>query len=287
MAFSYDTLMNWPFTTVEQSYSVKDSIIYALGVGLGQDPTDMGQLPFVFEETDFTPVPTMAAVLATPGFWVRDPGTGVDWKKVLHGEQGIVIHKPLPAAATITATTRVVDVIDKGADKGALIFVERDLINKDTGDMHATLSSTIFARGNGGFGGPSGAQPPLARAPSRAPDKVWDFTTIPQLALLYRLSGDPNPLHADPTVAAVAGFPAPILHGLCSLGVAGHAVLRSYCDYDVNRFKSLKLRFSAPVFPGETLRTEMWKDENTVSFRTLAVERDVVVLNNGVVEISG
>ncbi|MCP3969720.1 MAG: 3-alpha,7-alpha,12-alpha-trihydroxy-5-beta-cholest-24-enoyl-CoA hydratase [Rhodobacteraceae bacterium] len=285
MSFSYDTIMNWPFEEVEQTYTERDAIIYALGVGFGQDPVDAGQLPFVFEETEFCAVPTMAAVLAGPGFWARDPATGIDWRKVLHGEQGMVIHKPLPPAATVTARTRVKGMIDKGEGKGALIFVERDLTNKATGEVHATLSSTTFARGNGGFGGPAGPQPLPHPLPERSPDVSWDMTTMPQAALLYRLSGDPNPLHADPKVAAAAGFRAPILHGLCSLGIAGHAVLRCFCDYDVSRFRSLSLRFSAPVYPGETLRTEMWKDADTVSFRMRVVERDVVVLNNGCAEV--
>ena len=287
MAFSYDEIRAWPFKEVEQTYTIKDAIIYALGVGFGQDPLDERQLPFVFEERDFTPVPTMAVVLAGPGFWARDPKSGIDWRKILHGEQGLVIHKPLPPSATVTATTRITEVLDKGADKGALIYTERDLVDKATGDHLATLSSTTFARGNGGFGGPAGPQPQPHPLPDRDPDTVHDFKTIPQSALLYRLSGDPNPLHADPEVARSAGFDAPILHGLCSLGVAGHAVLGACCGYDVQRFKSLKLRFSAPVYPGETIRTEMWKDGDVVSFRSRVVERDVVVLNNGRAEIAG
>jgi len=285
MTFTYETIRNRSFEPVEQTYSVRDSIIYALGVGFGQDPLDEKQLHFVFEETDFRAVPTMAGVLAGPGFWYRDPETGIDWKKILHGEQGIVLHRPLPPAATVVATTRIVEALDKGADKGALLYSERDLLDKATGERIATLSSTTFLRGNGGFGGPSGPQPQPHPLPDRAPDAVRDHKTIPQSALLYRLSGDPNPLHADPAVAKAAGFHAPILHGMCSLGIAGHAVLATYCDYDVARFRSLKLRFSSPVYPGETIRTEMWKDGEIVSFRARVVERDAIVLNNGRVEI--
>ncbi|MBT6095990.1 MAG: 3-alpha,7-alpha,12-alpha-trihydroxy-5-beta-cholest-24-enoyl-CoA hydratase [Rhodospirillaceae bacterium] len=286
MTIDPDKLYNWPFEDVEQTYTERESIIYALGLGFSADPMDEGQLNFTFEERDFQAVPTMAAVLCTPGFWVRDPESGVDWQKVLHGEQSIELHRPLPPAATIKARTRVTDIIDKGEGKGALLFVERTLVDEATDESLATLKSTTFARGNGGFGGPSGPQPAPHPLPQREPDAVCDLPTLPQAALIYRLSGDPNPLHADPEVAKAAGFKAPILHGLCTLGVAGHAILKTYCDYDSSRFKSLKLRFSSPVYPGETIRTEMWKDGNHVSFRAKVVERDVVVLNNGLSVVS-
>lgn len=287
MAFIYDRIKNWPFEEVEQTYSIRDSIIYALGIGVGFDPLDEKQLPFVYEETDFQAMPTMAVVLAGPGFWSRDPKTAIEWQKVLHGEQGVIIHKPLPPTATVVARTKVTEILDKGEGKGALIYTERTLIDKASGDRLATLTSTTFARGNGGFGGKGGPQPQPHAIPDREPDMVCSLPTQKQAALLYRLSGDPNPLHADPKVAASAGFTAPILHGLCTLGIAGHAVLRSYCDYDAGRFKSLKLRFSSPVYPGETIRTEMWRDGTEISFRAWAVERNVMVLNNGLVTIDG
>jgi len=287
MTFDPEKIMNRPFPEVEQTYTAKDTILYALGIGMGYDPLDEKQLNYVYEEADFCAVPTMAVVLAGPGFWARDPDTGIVWQKVLHGEQGLEIHKPLPPEATVVARTRVTEILDKGADKGALIYSERQLKDKATGDVLATLTSTTFARGNGGFGGKPGPQPEPHELPERAPDAVCDLATLPQAALIYRLSGDPNPLHADPKVAAMAGFKAPILHGLCSLGVAGHAILKTFCDYDATRFKSLKLRFARPVYPGETIRTEMWKDGNVVSFRARVVERDEVVLNNGRVEVAG
>ncbi len=286
MTIDYDKLKNWPFDPVEQTYTHKDSILYALGLGFGASPLDEGELHFTFEEEGFSAVPTMAAVLGTPGFWVRDPETGVDWKQVLHGEQSIELHRPLPAEATIIAQNKVMEVIDKGEGRGALIYTSREITDKATGEKLATTVSTTFARGNGGFGGPPVEQPKPHSLPDREPDEVCDLPTLPQAALIYRLSGDPNPLHASPTVAKAAGFEAPILHGLCTLGVAGRAVLATYCDSDPANFKSLKLRFSAPVYPGETIRTEMWKDGSDVSFRAKVVERDVVVLNNGLVEVA-
>lgn len=287
LVIDYEKLKNWSFDPVEQTYTEKDSILYALGLGFGADPLDEGELHYTFEEEGFSAVPTMAAVLGTPGFWVRDPETGVDWKQVLHGEQAIELHRPLPAATTIVAQNSVQEVIDKGEGRGALIYTKREISDKATGEMLATTVSTTFARANGGFGGPPVEQPKPHALPDRDPDEVCDIPTLPQAALIYRLSGDPNPLHASPTVAKTAGFEAPILHGLCTLGVAGRAVLKTYCGNDPARFKSLKLRFSAPVYPGETVRTEMWKDGNEVSFRAKIVERDVVVLNNGLVEITG
>jgi hypothetical protein len=169
MAIDYDKLMDWPFEEVEQTYSIKDSILYALGVGYGHDPVDEGQLPFVFEEADFKAVPTMAVVLAGPGFWLRDPETGIDWRKILHGEQGIRWHKPLPKSTTVTARTRITRILDKGADKGALIYSERDLVDKATGDKLATLSSTTFARADGGFGGATRPAAAAARSTRARP----------------------------------------------------------------------------------------------------------------------
>jgi acyl dehydratase len=187
----------------------------------------------------------------------------------------------LPAAATVIGRTRVKEIFDKGEGKGALLFSERDVIDQSSGEKLCTLTSTTFLRGEGGFGGPQGPTPEPHPLPDRAPDRAVDMPTLPQAALIYRLSGDPNPLHADPKVAAAAGFPRPILHGLCTFGVAGRAVLRTCCGNDPARLKTMQLRFSAPVFPGETIRTEIWQDGNTLSFRARVAERDLVVLSNG------
>ena len=285
MAIDYDKLKNWDFGEIEQTYTTKDSILYALGLGLGADPMDERQLRFVYED-GMAALPTMSVVLGYPGFWLKDPETGVDWVKVLHGEQGIIVHKPLPAEGTVVGRTRVTEIIDKGAGRGALILSERDVVDKATGDLLATLTSTTFARGDGGFGGPEGPSPKPHTLPERDADEVCDLPTLPQAALIYRLSGDFNPLHADPKVAIAAGFERPILHGLCTLGVAGHALLKTACGYDPTRFKSMALRFSSPVYPGETIRTEVWRDDGVISFRSSVVERDVVVLNNGRAEVA-
>ena len=287
MAIDYEKLKNRPFEPVEHSYTTDQAILYALGLGFGSDPFDEKQLHFTFEEEGFSAVPTLAVVLAHPGFWVREPDSGVDWVKVLHGEQGIVWHKPMPPSATVIGQTRVVDIIDKGEGKGALIYSEKTLHDKATGDLLATTVSTTFARGDGGFGGPAGPVKSVHKLPEREPDKSVDIAMLPQSALIYRLSGDHNPLHASPTVAKAAGFERPILHGLCTLGVAGRAILQEVCDYDPTKMKSLDLRFSSPVFPGETITTDIWQDGPTISFRARIKARDTVVLNNGKAIIAG
>ena len=285
MAIVYDQLLNWPFEAVETSYTEKDTILYALGVGFGADPLDEGQLRFIFEERELAALPTMAAVLGKPGFWLRDQATGVNWKKVVHGEQGIELHKPLPTSGTVLAQTRVTEIIDKGMGRSALICTQRELSDKVTGESLATLSSTTIARNDGGFDGPSVPQPQPHALPERNPDTSCNLPTVSQAALIYRLSGDLNPLHADPIIAQEAGFDAPILHGLCTLGVAGHALLKTYCDYDSARFKAINVRFSAPVYPGETIQTDMWRDGGVISFRSTVPERNATVLNNGRAEI--
>ncbi|OWU83734.1 3-alpha,7-alpha,12-alpha-trihydroxy-5-beta-cholest-24-enoyl-CoA hydratase [Oceanicola sp. 22II-s10i] len=287
MAIDYDKLIARAFPEVEQSYTSKDTILYALGIGVGADPLDLDQVRFTFEEAEgFAPLPTMPVVMAGPGFWVREPDSGVTWQQVLHGEQRLTLHNPMPAEGTVVGQTRIEEVIDKGEGKGALIYVAREIHDKATGTHIATSSSTTFARADGGFGGPSGPTKPVHALPDRAADMTDEIRTLPQAALIYRLSGDPNPLHASPSVATEAGFHAPILHGLCSYGVAGWSILRSCCGGDPTRLKQLDLRFSSPVFPGETLRTEIWKDGADISFRTTVVERDKVVLNNGYARVA-
>jgi acyl dehydratase len=251
MAIVTEKLLNLAIPTVEQTYTAKDAMLYALGVGLGFDPTDRNQLEFVYEK-NLKVLPTFAVVLAYPGLWMRDLDTGIDAIKVVHGEQGLTLHKPLSPAGAVVGKSRVAGVVDKGEGRGALVMVERKIYAKGSGELIATVTQTAFCRGDGGFGGPSGPTPKPHELPARAPDLVCDLPTSPQAALIYRLSADINPLHADPDVAKAAGFPKPILHGLATYGVAGHALLKAACGYDPARLKSLNARFTAPVYPGET-----------------------------------
>ncbi len=284
MAIVYDKLKALKIAEVEHTYNEKDAMLYALGVGLGHDPLDVKQLDFVYEKHLKT-LPTFCCVLGYPGFWVRDLDTGIDWVRIVNGEQGFTLHAPLRPKGTVLGRTRIVEVIDKGAGKGALVYTERKVTDKATGELVATVTQTTFCRADGGFGGPPRESPPLHKIPERAADVVCDLNTRPEQAMIYRLSADRNPLHIDPEVAKAAGYPKPILHGLGTFGVVGHALLKSVCDYDPARVKSFAGRFSSPVFPGETIRTELWRDGHMVSFRASVPERNVVVMNNGRAEV--
>jgi acyl dehydratase len=284
MPINYDKFLALDIPVVEQSYASKDVMLYALGLGLGHDVLNEHELAFVYEK-NLKVLPTFGTVVAHPGFWLRDLDTGVDWVKVVHGEHSMVMHKPLAANGTVVGKTRVLEVIDKGVGKGALVYSERTISDKASGEALCTIVQTTFCRGDGGFGGPPREQRPVHALPERAPDLMCDLTTRPEQALIYRLTADLNPLHVDPAVAKAAGFPRPILHGLATFGIAAHALLKSVCGYDPARLKSIAGRFSAPVFPGETIRTEIWRDGNLVSFRARVVEREAVAINNGRAEI--
>jgi acyl dehydratase len=204
----------------------------------------------------------------------------------LHGEQRLTIHKPLPTSGKFTLENQMLGVYDKGAAKGAII-VQQNKIRDESGEPVATLSSTGFARGDGGFGGPTEGAPVPHEVPTRPFEKEIAMPTRRNQALLYRLSGDRNPLHSDPDIAKLANFPAPILHGLCTYGHCCRAILQAYCDYDPTRMKALDVRFSAPVFPGETIVVRAWKDGTTISFEAIVKERNLTVVKNGRAIVEG
>jgi len=278
MALNYDEIMKLQSSGNAFRYSERDTMLYALGIGFGRDPMDEAELPFVYEN-GLKAVPTQATVIAFGGSLVGK--TGINYLMVVHGEQRLTLHKPLPTAAEIVFDDRVTGLFDKGKDKGAVLITERVIKLKETGEKLCTLSSTTFARGDGGFGGPKDGAPEPHKLPERAPDLVKACDTRPDQAFLYALSGDRNPLHRDPKIAKMAGFPRPILHGLCTYGTACRAVVSTVCKYDAAKITGFDVRFSSPVFPGETIVTEMWVDGNVVSFRSKVKERDIVVLNNG------
>ncbi|MDH7799174.1 MULTISPECIES: MaoC/PaaZ C-terminal domain-containing protein [unclassified Beijerinckia] len=282
MAFDPHKLMSWPFKDVMRSYDDRDTLLYALSIGLGERLDDERWLPFVYEK-QLKALPTMLTVLGMTDIgFMTDPDIGLDLSKMLHGEAGLEIHAPLPATGSIVSRMRLVDLIDKGPQKGSLLYYERHIRNGFDNTALATERGCFILRGNGGFADTSRVAPTPHAIPDRPADLVCDLPTLPQSALLYRLTGDRNPLHADPDLAHAVGFPRPILHGACTFGIAGHALLKTLCDYDPTRFKRMDVRFAAPVFPGETLRTEIWiEDEPYLSFRSKVLERDKVVLDNG------
>jgi len=284
MPLDPDKLLALDIPDVEHSYGPKDCILYALGVGLGQDPLDEDQLAFVYEKT-LKVLPTFPVVQGYSPYTLRRPELGITWTHVVHGEHAVRVHEPIAPQGTVLGRSRILDVIDKGAGKGALIYSERRIIDKASGKLLATINQTTFCRADGGFGGDKRETPAPHPIPERAPDIVCDLPTRPETALIYRLSGDVNPLHAEPAFARTGGYPRPILHGLATFGVAGHALLKSACGYDPARLTAMAGRFSAPVFPGETIRTEIWRDGTIASFRARVVERDVIAINNGRAEI--
>ena len=284
MPLDPDKLLALKIPEVEHSYGPRDCILYALGLGLGQDPMDENELAFVYEK-GLKVLPTFPVVQGYSAYTFRRPELGITWTHVVHGEHAVRLHAPIAPEGTVIGRSRILDVIDKGEGRGALIYSERRIIDKPSGALIATINQTTFCRADGGFGGDKRETPAPHAIPERAPDMVCDLTTRPEMALIYRLSGDINPLHAEPAFARAGGYPRPILHGLATFGVAGHALLKSLCGYDPARLTAMAGRFSAPVFPGETIRTEIWRDGGVVSFRARVVERDVIAINNGRAEV--
>ena len=273
------------------TYGDKDVMLYALGIGLGADPMNTKELPFVYE-SGLKVVPTAVTVLAAGGLGSRavegaqpayPPGfriSEINYLMMLHGEQKIEIHKPLPITGTFTAEGRTVGAWDKGKDKGAVV-VNETVWTDEAGEKAVTLTGAMFARGDGGFGGPTEGAPVPHPVPTRAPDVSVDMSTLPGQALLYRLNGDRNPLHADPAIAKAAGFERPILHGLCVFGLTCRAVIQELLDYDADQIVSHQVRFSSPVYPGETVTVDLWRDGKQVSFEARVKARNVTVIRNG------
>ena len=280
MPLDIDALRAWRFEELRQEYTARDTILYALGLGYGADPLDRGELRFLYE-AELQAVPSMAAVLASPGFWLKRPQSGVNWRKVLHGEQWLEIERPLPPEGCVLGRMKIDAISDKGPGKAAVIYQSREIVDAGSGEVLARVRHSSFCRGEGGFGGENIPGPAPARIPERAPDHLCDLATSPRQALIYRLSGDLNPLHVDPDIARAAGFARPILHGLSTYGMAARALLRVLCDQDAARLRGLDVRFSAPVYPGETVRFEIWEDGGEARFRARVPARDALVLDNG------
>lgn len=276
-----DALVEHKFDSMVVSYDDRDVMLYALSLGVCDDPVDKDELPFVYER-NLKVLPSMSSFLAHPGAWIANEKFEANFVKLLHGEQRAQYLKPLPTSAELRGDYKVSAVVDKGDGKGALVYFDKILSDNATGEHLCTVSSTLFLRGDGGCGSYGEAPGDLVSVPEKKPDFVDEITTSNRAALLYRLNGDRNPIHADPEIATKAGFEAPILHGLCSYGICGVSILRNALDYDVARLKSLDLRFSAPVMPGETLQVQGWEVEDGIAFQAKVKERDRLVVSNGI-----
>jgi acyl dehydratase len=271
----YPDVLGFKTEGMRFAWSERDAMLYALGLGFGADPMDEQELRFVYEE-GLKAVPTLATAVAfAPGPVAQIP---LNFAMIVHADQRAVLHRPFPAHGELVCDMAVTGAWDRGP-KGAMVEIESRL--SDAAGPLATLTAALIARGDGGFGGPSEGAPQLHVTPERAPDLTLDFETRPEQALLYRLSGDRNPLHADPGIARTAGFERPILHGLCTYGICCRAVLKAYAGYDAARIRSHDARFSAPVFPGETISVDLWRDGDVVSFQARVKARDVVVVRHG------
>lgn len=267
---------------ITYTFSKRDTAIYALGVGAPSDWLDQDELKFVYEvHDDFCALPTMPVIYS--GKMIDDivkgdiQGIKFNPMMLVHGEQSLEIKKELPVSGTITCTPKIRDIFDKGS---GMLMITDVTCEDEQGAVVAITTSSTFIRGLGGFGGERGSSEKI-EIPDRAPDVIHEEITLEKQALMYRLNGDINPLHADPAMAKLGNFDTPILHGLATYGFAGRAILKHFAGNDPKRFKSIAGRFSREVYPGNTLVTEMWETDEGVLFQTKAKERDVVVFSGG------
>ncbi|VVN97330.1 MaoC/PaaZ C-terminal domain-containing protein [Pseudomonas fluorescens] len=282
-----EKVFNRRFADTSASYNFKDTILYALGVGFGAEPLDPQHLRYLYEE-GLVAAPTFANVLGHPGFWARDPEYAINWRKLLHAEQRLTLHRPLPAEGKVIGRHSVMGIRDKGDAAGAFLHQRKEVIDADSGEPLASVITTLMLRGDGGCSDYGDAPEELQKLPNSAPEISLEVQTLEIAPIIYRLSGDLNPLHIDPEVAKAAGFERPILHGLATKGFAGYALLKTYCDFDASRLKSMALRFSRPVMPGDRIRFDFWQPEpGLIRFRALVPARgDFVVLDRGTAHIA-
>ncbi len=278
MALDYERLCGMRTETRTFAYDFRATLLYNVLVGMGSDPLNEAEKPFFFER-GLRAVPSLATTITWDSTLLEE--AGIDMVGVVHGAQKMEFYRPLPPGGRVSAYAQLSEIYDKGADKGAIILMDTHISDADDEAPICSLRSTVFARRDGGFGGPRGPSPQSEPLPDRAPERIVDCPTRPDHALLYRLCGDLNPLHADPDFARAAGFPRPILHGLCTYGIACRAVLKTCCEYDPARLSQFEARFSAPVYPGETIRTEIWQEGATVRFLCRKAEDGHIVLDQG------
>ncbi|MDR5777165.1 MULTISPECIES: MaoC/PaaZ C-terminal domain-containing protein [unclassified Caballeronia] len=290
---NYTICKSWPFEPVTQAFTERDTILYALSLGCGQSADTARALPYVYERK-LEAIPSMACVLGSAGMWWSAPETGVDWRAIVHGQQDLHLFAPLPVSGRVEAMHKVVAIADKGAGRGAVAVVQRDLYHSGTREPMARSFSTTMLRGDGGFSAADGRSDALPEALPALPDREATihatYSIAPDAALLYRLLGDLNPLHVDPEAARAAGFDRPILHGLCTYGMAARAALEHLPGAHARTLRRIAARFTAPIWPGETVRFEFWPDVAKVGrfqFRAQVDARGSRVLDHGLIEFNG
>lgn len=277
MPISYPEILQYKKEGVRRSWTDIEPILYALGTGMGEDPLDPRELPFIYER-DLRVMPTFLTVIARSG----DPGPlPLNRALVLDGGRDLTVYRPLRGEADVILDGRIVSVIDKGPGRGAILRREVDINDAATGDKIATLATDILARGDGGFGGPSEAGEAKPVRPQTDPDHSVMIMTRANQAALYRLSGDRNALHIDPVAAVKAGFDRPILHGLCTYGLCCRALLQTYADYDPTAIRRIAGRFSGVVLPGETVTIDLWRKGSHIYFEARIKERGGLVIDGG------
>lgn len=270
-------ILSHDFGEPVQDYDQRDAILYALGLGIGANPLDESDLSLL-DERHLAVLPTFGVTLCTPGMWIRSPDLGVNFGKLVHSAQWAEFPNPLPAAGRVKGTAKVISLVDRGKDRGALLTLERTVADADSSLLYCRLRQSLMLRGDGGFGGdPEPSEEKFVT--DRDPDWVEHFAVSPRSALIYRLSGDWNPLHLDPAVALAAGFPKPILHGLATYGIASIAASRAL-GQDPCAVTQLACRFASPVMPGDQLAVNVWRDGIDAA-RFIAFSADRKVLDAG------
>lgn len=285
MTLNVDVVKNWAFPVLRQKYTAKDTILYALSLSCGMQGDHPGDLSFVYEK-NLQAIPTLVNNLCHPGFWISDPLTGIDSSRAVHAHHRVDFHSLVPAAGSVRAQTKILDIIDRGSGKGAMLVFGREIYDDSTNILIATIRHSTLCRADGGFSnnpdaGRADAKSVSEQQPDRAPDHVVEYVASPQAALIYRLGADPNPLHIDPAVAKAAGFDRPIMHGLCTFGMVARGAIEFLCGGMASNLRSVEIRFLAPMFPGERLRIEWTVAAASARYQVRIPDRNSVLIASG------
>ncbi|MBE1205978.1 MaoC/PaaZ C-terminal domain-containing protein [Aminobacter carboxidus] len=283
MSIPAASILDFAIPKTRQTVSAKDAILYAMSVGYGTQPLDTAHLRYVYE-ADLLTAPTLANVVAHAGPWMKQ--VGVDWSQVVHAEHRLTVHRPMPLDASMVSSARSLSVIDRGVGKGMFAAFERVVSLAGTDEPVATIVQTNACRGDGGCGSAGRPPEPLPPVPNKQPDASHQLRIAEDAALLYRLNGDQNPLHVDPSAAKSGGFTRPILHGLCTFGHAGYVISRMTAGSELAALGMIAARFTAPAFPGDTLQFQMWRTGLDIRFRCVAPSRGTTILDNGVARLA-